>query len=282
MDHRYQKFLILAETKSFSLTAKRLHVSQPAITIAIASLELKLGKKLLIRNNHKIELTPYGETVLTAAKKINKIHESMIDKLEHDDNAVTQVGFIDSIAHLLYTSSSANGLLSNIEAMVDNSVRILNDLLTKKIDFGFITGQLEPVSENILVHKLHDEQFVFVTAKNSAPVNIVNEIPNWLAFNKTSTTYKYFVRQFKKDGLNVRPIFYSTSMELLKDMAKSGNGIALLPKHFVANDLKNGTLSVVKTKPMYRPIWIVTRKSSTKPKLLEPLTKQIDTLLSGN
>lgn len=282
MDHRYKKFLTLVETGSYSLTAKQLHVSQPAITIAIASLELKLGKKLLIRNKQRVELTPEGEAVLLAAKKINKIHENMLSSLYNNNAAVVHVGIIDSIAHLLFTSSNENKLLGNIEVMVDNSVRIINDLASKQIDFGFITGQAAPLSDNILVHKLLDEQFIFVTSPANAPKQAVMEISDWLAFNQASTTYSHFIQQFINNGLHITPVFYSTSMELLKDMAKAGNGTALLPRHFVTNEIENNTLAIVKTKPMYRPIWIVSRKSDKKPKLLEPLTNRINSLLAHN
>lgn len=280
MDHRYKKFLTLVETGSFSAAAKQLHVSQPAITIAIASLELKLGKKLLVRNKHKVELTPDGEVVLSTAKKINKEVANMWALLQSNNSSVTHVGFIDSIAHLLYTSPKQKKLLSNIEVMVDNSVRILQELGDKHIEFGLITGQTAKLPEDFIIHKLNDEPFVFVTSPNRAPKKAVTEITDWLAFNQASTTYSHFVNQFIKNELHVSPIFYSTSLELLKDMAKAGNGTALLPRHFVANELSSGTLQIVKTKPMYRPIWMVSRRTDKRPKLLVSLTKQINTLLS--
>lgn len=282
MDHRYKKFLTLVETGSFSAAAKQLHVSQPAITIAIASLELKLGKKLLVRNKQHVELTDDGEIVLDAAKKINKYHDAMIDSLQDSNTNIEHAGFIDSLAHLLYTSPGKNTLLGNIEVMVDNSVRILNDLSTKQIDFGVITGQPGPIPDDISVLKLQDESFVFVTSPAHAPKHAVTKITDWLAYNQASTTYKHFIRQFKKNSLNVTPIFYSTSMELLKDMAIAGNGIALLPHHFVAKEIMEQKLAVVKTKPMYRPIWIVSRKSDKKPKILEPLALKINKLLSSD
>ena len=280
MDHRYKKFLTLVETGSYSLAAKRLHVSQPAITIAITSLELKLGKKLLRRNRQNIELTEDGKTVLAVAKKINKNYEAMLNELASNNKKVEQVGFIDSIAYLLYTSPEKSSLLGNIEVMVDNSIRIINDLANKQIDFGFITGQPQSLGDDIEVHKLNDEAFVFVVSGKKT-VKVSNKIDDWLAFNQASTTYKHFVEQFRKNGLKVTPVFYSTSLELLKDMAIAGNGTALLPYHFVEKDIADGKLSIVKTKPMFRPIWIVSRKNNMQPRLLEPLTNQINKLLTN-
>lgn len=281
MDHRYKKFLTLVETGSYSTAAKRLHVSQPAITIAITSLEIKLGKKLLKRNRHGITLTTDGEIVLATAKKINKSYETMLSQLNNSHDQLEQVGFIDSIAYLLYSSPEQSKLLGNFEAMVDNSIRIINNLASKQIDFGFITGQPHSLGDEILTHKLNDESFVFVVSSSKkAMIKPTDNIGDWLAFNKESTTYKHFVEQFKKNGLKVTPIFYSTSLELLKNMAIAGDGTALLPYHFVEKDIASGKLQIVNTKPMSRPIWMVSRKVDEKPKLLEPLTNRINSLLA--
>ena len=281
MDHRYKKFLTLVETGSYSAAAKKLHVSQPAITIAITSLEIKLGKKLLKRNRHGITLTNDGEIVLATAKKINKSYENMLRQLDDSYSQLEQVGFIDSIAYLLYSSPEQSKLLGNFEAMVDNSIRIINNLASKQIDFGFITGQPHGLGDEILTHKLNDESFVFVVSSSKKPTTKpTDKIDDWLAFNKESTTYKHFVEQFKKNGLKVTPIFYSTSLELLKNMAIVGDGTALLPYHFVEKDIASGKLQIVNTKPMSRPIWMVSRKVDEKPKLLEPLTNRINSLLA--
>lgn len=281
MDQRYKKFLKVVEFGSFSAAAKQLRVSQPAITIAIASLEHSLDTKLLLRNRHSIELTSAGKIVHAAALRIQAEIESMHSQLHGGlSTPVAHVGLIDSIAHLLYASPKEKPLLSNIEVMVDNSVRIINDLVNGVIDFGFITGQPEPLAGNIATYKLHDEPFVFVTSPAHAPNGVVSEIPEWLAFNQESTTYRHFVYQFKKRRLNVTPTFYSTSLDLLKDMAIAGNGIALLPMHFVQTSLDNGLLTVVDVAPLYRPIWIISRKDGAKPTLFEPLAAKINELLA--
>lgn len=280
MDHRYKKFLTLVEQGSFSSAAKTLRISQPAITISIASLEHSLGKKLIIRRKKIVELTPEGEIVYNAAKKINTEIINMNIKLTKNiSNNITQVGLIDSIAHLLYSSPNKNSILDNIEVMVDNSIRIINELISGKIDFGLITGQPSSLNEEISVQKLHNEPFVFVTAPEKVPKNAATEINNWLAYNQASTSYKHFLKQFKKQGIVVKPSFYSTSMELLKEMAITGNGTALLPLHFVKNDIDKGSLGIVKTKPLFRPIWIISRKTNTKPKLQVDLSNRINHLL---
>lgn len=277
MDHRYRKFLAVAEEGSFSGAAKKLKVTQPAITLAVASLERAFGVKLYTRKKYAVELTEQGKIVASAAKKMSDEFNKMKKKLNVDDkNAQYHVGIIDSIAHLLYTSTDVL-VRANAEVMVDNSRRILRDVSDGTIDFGVITGQPAPLGSDIAVHKLRDEEFVFVCAPYMAPSQSVTKIDDWLAINKDSTSFRHFVRLFKKEGLLVTPVFYSTSMELLKEMAVAGKGTALLPRHFVDQSLANGTLEVVITRPMYRPIWAVSRKKHMQ---LYDISKKVDDLLA--
>lgn len=281
MDHRFKKYLAVADTGSFSAAAKKLKVTQPAITLAVASLERAFGTKLCVRNKHTITLTPDGEVVARSAKKIAVEIEKMEATLTNaQDKIQYNVGIIDSIAHLLYNSTDSL-LKNNFEVMVDNSRRIVNDVLASKIDIGVITGQPTTIGNSVTTHKLHNEEFVFVCAPYMAPNKAVTSIDDWLAINQDSTSYRHFVKLFKKEGLRVTPVFYSTSMELLKEMAVAGKGTALLPRHLVSESIDNGTLDIVATKPLYRPIWAVTKKEQNAPVIIQ-LTRQIDDLLASN
>lgn len=264
MDHRYNKLLVLVEEGSYSKAAKRLRISQPAMTIAIASLEMGLGgQKLFIQKKPQVVLSESGKIVYQAAKKIKKDIDEMKASLSAaSDNQHVNVGIIDSIAHLLYSTPKNNIILNDIEAMVDNSKKIINDVLDNQIEFGFITGQSSNLSSAISVKKLNNEEFVFVKKADLVSSNRVNNIEDWLCFNRASTSYHHFTKQFKEVGLSVKPIFYSTSMELLRDMALSGQGTALLPMHFIKQDLKDGRLKILNTPKLYRPIWAISKKTA--------------------
>ncbi len=53
-------FLAVAQTLSFTQACERLHLSQPALSLAIKGLEDSLGGKLLIRSTRSVRLTPRG------------------------------------------------------------------------------------------------------------------------------------------------------------------------------------------------------------------------------
>ena len=57
-------FLAVAQSLSFAQAGERLHLSQPALSLAIKSLEESLGGPLLERTTRSVSLTPEGETLL--------------------------------------------------------------------------------------------------------------------------------------------------------------------------------------------------------------------------
>jgi DNA-binding transcriptional LysR family regulator len=279
MDHRYKKFLAVARTGSFSAAARELHVTQPAITLAVASLERAFGAKLLLRKKFNVELTGDGLIVADAAKKISQQIDIMRQKLGLETaRAQYRIGVIDSIARLLY-SSKENPIIHDVEVMVDNSQRIISEILANKIDVGLITGQPKALSKDISIRKLHNEVFVFVCAPYIAPNEPKVKIDDWLAFDQDSTSFHHFSKLFKKIGLQVTPVFYSTSMELLREMAVAGRGTALLPLHIVQASVDNGTLEIVKTKPLDRPIWAIVHRENQSG-ILSLLAAQVDNLLA--
>ncbi|MCU1717189.1 LysR family transcriptional regulator [Pseudomonas sp. 5P_3.1_Bac2] len=63
-------FVAVAQTLSFAQASERLHLSQPALSLALKSLEDGLGGALLLRNTRSVSLTPEGETLLPIARRL--------------------------------------------------------------------------------------------------------------------------------------------------------------------------------------------------------------------
>lgn len=61
---KIQCFCTLAKLKNFTATGEALHISQPAVSKNISTLEQELGITLLNRTSHGIELSPAGEYML--------------------------------------------------------------------------------------------------------------------------------------------------------------------------------------------------------------------------
>ena len=71
MDLRQLRFFVaITEERNFTRAAEKLHIAQPAVSVAIRNLEEQLGLTLFSREGKKIGLTAEGEVFLGHAREI--------------------------------------------------------------------------------------------------------------------------------------------------------------------------------------------------------------------
>lgn len=75
-------FLYVAQEGSFTRAAKKLHISQPALTIQIQQLEDEFGLKLLNRDRRTVSLTQAGSSLLPKLRQILDIFESATEEAQ--------------------------------------------------------------------------------------------------------------------------------------------------------------------------------------------------------
>jgi DNA-binding transcriptional LysR family regulator len=83
LDIRMLRSLVsVIETGSITETARRLGRTQPAITLQLKRLEELAGKPLFDHEGRRIALTADGDTVLTYAKSILRLHDELLSQLD--------------------------------------------------------------------------------------------------------------------------------------------------------------------------------------------------------
>src|SRR4051812_22178656 len=74
-------FVAVVERGSFSVAAEQLGVTQPAVSLAVRSLEKRLGERLLDRSGRRAEPTPAGRLVFSRAQRILQLEAEIGDTL---------------------------------------------------------------------------------------------------------------------------------------------------------------------------------------------------------
>ncbi len=74
-------FVAVAELRGFTAAAELLGRSQPAVSLQIKRLEQLLGRSLLLRLGHSLQLTPAGEDLFRYARQILALNDEAFGKL---------------------------------------------------------------------------------------------------------------------------------------------------------------------------------------------------------
>lgn len=251
-------FICVAEQQSFSQAAKKLHMAQPAVSIAVRKLEEELGTTLLERDNKAIRLTSEGQTAMAQAKQIlmqvGELKDSMSELnglLKGELNIacpsmLATYYFPDLLEQFL---SRQTGLTASI--IQAGTKRIESMLLQDEVELGVIS--LQGSHDGLEVIPLIKEQIVLCVGKNHEfnqkkriHINTLNQLPMVLY------QQDYFIRQMLDQACTEHSVLPDIRMQtnflpLLTRMVKNGmgasvglqimaeqeqgiNGITLMPK----------------------------------------------------
>jgi DNA-binding transcriptional LysR family regulator len=94
-------FLALAHELNFNRAAKRVHLSQPSLSVAIQRLEALCGFKLFERNARSVKLTDRGQRLVVIARDLverNQAAVASIHRLARGEPTILRVGYSPSLA----------------------------------------------------------------------------------------------------------------------------------------------------------------------------------------
>lgn len=70
-------FATVADERSFTRAADRVHRSQSAVSLQIRRLEERLGRRLFERSSRNVRLTPQGQSFLVSARQLLRLHDEL-------------------------------------------------------------------------------------------------------------------------------------------------------------------------------------------------------------
>ncbi|WP_127504070.1 LysR family transcriptional regulator [Actinoplanes solisilvae] len=96
----FEYFVAVAEERSFTRAAARLHVVQSGVSAVIKSMERELGARLLDRTSKRVELTDAGEALLPRARgAIDAVREARdaVDEVRGGLRGTIRIGTLTSV-----------------------------------------------------------------------------------------------------------------------------------------------------------------------------------------
>jgi DNA-binding transcriptional LysR family regulator len=147
--HQLHIFYTVAEKGSFSSAAQSLHMTQPAVTMQVQSLEDYFGTKLFNRSTKKVELSEAGKSLLPFAKKsieLIKDTDISMSKFTHMLQGRLSLGasltFGEYILPRILGPFGAEYPHISIQMKVMNTAQILEEILHHQLTFGLVEASI--------------------------------------------------------------------------------------------------------------------------------------------
>lgn len=254
-------FREVARQQSFSKAAEKLHIAQPAVSMAIRKLETELGLMLFHRSDRQIKLTDEGERLLIHAnlilKNLSDAHQEMqaLRGLEYGNVRIGIPSMLGSyyFPPILMAFKHRYPKLS-LEVVEGGTWQIQQMVEQGELDLGVIVAEVVP--ETLMTATFLQEQML-VTVGKDHPFAAQQSIDYADFFKEELVMFKpgYFHRKVVDRlaaQLQVKPnIGFETNLiPLIKSIVKSGFGISTLLQMVVADDPE---LVAV---PFSTPVWL--------------------------
>lgn len=284
MDIKHLKYFIaIAEEGNITSAAKRLHISQPPLSMQLKLLEEELGMTLVERGSRNITLTDAGRLLYKHACKIVSLTTTAIKEIEDFDNGVKgtlRLGTISSsgtalLSHRMIEFHKNNPNIS-FEVHEGTTFEMLDMLEDNTIEVAMVRTPFK--AKNVAFHYLESEPMVAV-AREEYFSDIKEDI---ISLDKLDNKPLIFYRRyeslltsvFEKNNIKLNSFCKNDDARTTLLWAKVGIGIAIIPKS-AANIIEDNNLKtkVIDETNLYTRLGVIYRKSTNLSKAAKSFIK---------
>ncbi|NIB39274.1 LysR family transcriptional regulator [Pseudomaricurvus alkylphenolicus] len=233
-------FVAVARSRSFAEAAAQIHLSQPALSIAIKTLEDTLGGKLLSRTTRTFALTPEGESFYpTAQRLLLEWDHALVDL---GNRFALKTGRITLAAMPSFAANLMPQALFRFRQQHPNIRVALHDVIAEEVVRMVRTGRAEigisfdpGQQEDLLFTPLFEDAFVVVLPvghplEPKAEVDI-QALGEWdlITLQAPSQVRELIATTLQQNQLRFSPALEAHQLVTIGRMVAKGMGISLVP-----------------------------------------------------
>ena len=283
-----QVFIYITQEKTITAAAKKLFISKPAVSMALAELEKQLGHTLFERKKNRLVLNEWGKQLLPLADQQLE-HSKSINHLFNlqTSTAVTlRIGSSNTIGNhitpFLLSDFRTKTQHINQSLLIDNSSRICQQIKEFELDVALIEGYIFD-NQLLSTRWLQDEMVVVcnsdhpLTKKTSLDWHDL-ENEQWILREIGSGTREFFIRNIGEKLNNYYISLALNTTEAIINSSSAGLGITCISKFAARHALNDKRLVQLQLSPkmqldMSRNYWLVCHKEKYQSPLLQQFIK---------
>lgn len=288
-------FLVLAKIENYTKASQELHITQPSLSNAIASLEEELSVKLFEKSGRNIVLSKFGKEFIPYAEKSLKELNWGIERLKNIkevDNKTIRIAFLytlssDFIPELIsgFLKSMNNKdirfqLFESDTSTQECTTEMVQKLKEDKFDAIFI-NIVDKKNLDLTYRKITEQNYVGLINNESLLAKFDTlDLNNTKDFEFIQYSNKFGTRKEIKalfEKVNIEPKIYAEVEDEMSmvGLVKRGIGFAITPMKLVYKDMNIKLLELENPKNK-RDIYIAYKKNSYKSSLIKKFINYVE------
>ena len=249
-----QYLIAVQEEGSISGAAKRLYITQPALSQTIQMVEKEIGAQIFDRSTSPFSLTYAGEKYIAAAKRFVALEQDLyreISEIRQETSGRLRVGIstLRSMAILPRVLPRFFRLYPSVELEVEETGSSSMDqlVLGGKVDLALLLSRSQIIEELSYVTLCRERLLLFAGPSTA----LARRIPPYTGITIDEAREERFIsvrpghgtrttqdHMFQEYGMSPRILFETHSVEVARRLAITCNAVTLFPETLLSNWLQ--------------------------------------------
>ena len=236
-----QAFVAVAQTLSFARACERLHMSQPALSLAIRGLEEALGGRLLSRTTRQVRLTPEGAALLPQAMQLLADWENVRERSRQ--HFTLQRGHVTIAAMPSFAGNVLPRILRDFRTAFPNVEITVHDVIYEyavrmvesgRVELGF--GFEPEGTGKLLFEPLFVDRFVAIVPPRSPLANASSVSwaqlldDDFICLQRPSTVRRWIETSLAAKGMELRVALECHQLVTVGQFVAAGLGVSAVPQ----------------------------------------------------
>ncbi len=274
-------FVAVVEEGSFTLAARRLFVTQSAVSHSLRTLEEQLSCKLLDRSGKRVAVTAEGELLLKRCKRvIFELDQAGrdLDGLKKWGQTRIRIGAPHSLCTFIVPTvlREFRDCFPRCEPVIEaGDTTVLLDRLAD-VELDLVVGLKPRGRGEDGYRRMFNDRLAFVVspfhpwvADGGRILDTLSE-QQFIIYARATETHRLIEEWFERKGERGRKPLVLGDMQAIKEMAKLGVGVGIVAPWIAAREIADGTLKAVEIpEPGIEREWGVFHSANREPSLVE-------------
>lgn len=244
-----KSFLAVIECRSFTLAAKRVHITQSAMSKRIQKIENELGVRLFIIEGSKITLTEAANHFVPYARQMLASYNNALKSFKDKEHVLRQhlvIGASVFVSH--YVLPAFLNYLKMTNSYIQIHIRAMGELdIEEYLNRGIVDLVICPdheLTSKVVKTKLWQEKYYLVASKEHEFFQLKNpSLKDLEKYPAVLTDRGGMIRDnleafFREHQLNLNLGLEISTLEAIKTLVEYGLGWSILPKVLISERLK--------------------------------------------